>query len=126
VAGYAALLRRLRQETDRAVYAPRFDRSREESIAGAIGVHPWHRLVITEGNYLLYDAPGWSEVLPLLDETWYVEVPDDVRLQRLVARHEAHGRSPAEAQRWAGVSDQANADIVARTRKAADVLVDVD
>jgi len=126
VAGYAALLRRLRDETDHAVYAPEFDRSREESIAGAIAVHPWHRLVITEGNYLLYDAPGWSEVLPLLDETWFVEVADDVRRERLVARHMAHGRSPDDALRWASVSDQANAEIVARTRKVADVLVDVD
>jgi pantothenate kinase len=126
VHGYAALLRRLRTEHDHAVYAPEFDRSREESIAGAIGVHPWHRLVVTEGNYLLYDAPGWSEVLPLLDETWYVEVDDDLRLERLVARHVAHGRTPVEALEWASVSDQANAEIVARTRKVADVLVDID
>lgn len=126
VHGYAALLRRLRIETDHAVYAPEFDRSREESVAGAIAVHPWHRLVITEGNYLLYDAPGWTDVLPLLDETWYVEVDDDLRKDRLVKRHIAHGRSPVEALRWATVSDQANADIVARTRKVADVLVDID
>jgi len=126
VAGYAALLRRLRNETDRAVYAPEFDRSREESVAGAIGVHPWHRLVITEGNYLLLDSPGWSDVLPLLDETWYVEVDDELRRERLVKRHIANGRSPDEALRWTNVSDQANAEIVARTRKVADVLVDID
>ena len=126
VAGYAALLRRLHAETDHAVYAPEFDRSREESIAGAIGVHPWHTLVITEGNYLLYDSPGWTAVLPLLDETWYVEVDDDIRRERLVKRHMANGRSPADALRWATVSDQANAEIVARTRKVADVLVDID
>ena len=126
VAGYAALLRRLRNETDHAVYAPEFDRSREESVAGAIGVHPWHRLVITEGNYLLLDSPGWSDVLPLLDETWYVEVDDDLRRDRLVKRHMANGRSPDEALRWTNASDQANAEIVARTRKVADVLVDID
>jgi pantothenate kinase len=126
VAGYAALLRRLRSETDHAVYAPEFDRSREESVAGAIGVHPWHRLVITEGNYLLLDSPGWTGVLPLLDETWYVEVDDDLRRERLVERHIASGRSADDALRWTNVSDQANAEIVARTRKAADILVDID
>jgi pantothenate kinase len=126
VAGYAALLRRLRSETDHAVYAPEFDRSREESVAGAIGVHPWHRLVITEGNYLLLDSPGWTDVLPLLDETWYVEVDDDLRRERLVERHIASGRSADDALRWTNVSDQANAEIVARTRKAADILVDID
>ncbi|MEP7091572.1 MAG: nucleoside/nucleotide kinase family protein [Nocardioidaceae bacterium] len=126
VAGYAALLRRLRSETDHAVYAPRFVRSREESIAGAIAVRPEHRLVITEGNYLLYDGAGWSDVLPLLDEAWYVEVPEPARLARLEQRHLDQGKPPDEAHRWATVSDQANADLVSRTRAAADLLVEID
>jgi pantothenate kinase len=126
VAGYVALLRRLHIETDHVVYAPEFDRSREESIAGAIAVRPEHRLVVTEGNYLLHDAPGWASVRPLLDETWFVEQNERRRLERLVARHVEHGKPPDLAERWATVSDQANADLVARTRSAADVLVDID
>ena len=126
VAGYVALLRRLHIETDHVVYAPEFDRSREESIAGAIAVRPEHRLVVTEGNYLLHDAPGWANVRPLLDETWFVEQNERRRLERLVARHVEHGKPPDLAERWATVSDQANADLVARTRSAADVLVDID
>ena len=125
VAGYVALLRRLRSETNHVVYAPEFDRSREESVAGAIAVRPAHRLVVTEGNYLLLDEPGWSDVLPLLDEAWFVEGDEEQRLARLVRRHVEHGKPPALAQRWATESDQANADIVARTRQAADVLVDI-
>jgi pantothenate kinase len=46
VAGYVDLLRRLRTETDRTVYAPDFDRSRELSVAGAVAVRPEHRLVV--------------------------------------------------------------------------------
>ena len=126
VAGYVALLRRLHIETGHVVYAPQFDRSREESVAGAIAVRPEHRLVVTEGNYLLHDAPGWADVRPLLDETWFVEGDEARRLERLVARHVEHGKPPDLAERWASVSDQANADLVARTRSAADVLVDID
>ena len=126
VAGYVALLRRLHLETGHVVYAPRFDRAREESVAGAIAVRPEHRLVVTEGNYLLHDAPGWADVRPLLDETWFVEGDEARRLERLVARHVEHGKPPDRAERWATVSDQANADLVARTRTAADVLVDID
>jgi pantothenate kinase len=126
VGGYAALLRRLRTETDSTVYAPQFDRTRELSVAGAIAVRPEHRLVVTEGNYLLYDVGGWADVLPLLDETWFVEGDEEVRLDRLVRRHVRHGKPPGLAYRWATVSDQANADLVARTRPAADVLVDID
>jgi pantothenate kinase len=126
VAGYAALLRRLRDEVDQVVYAPAFDRDRELSVAGAIAVRPEHRLVVTEGNYLLYDGGGWSDVLPLLDESWFAQSDDEVRRSRLVQRHIDHGKPPAAAHRWAAVSDQANADIVARTRKVADVVVDID
>jgi pantothenate kinase len=126
VRGYAALLRRLRTETDSTVYAPQFDRTRELSVAGAIAVRPEHGLVVTEGNYLLYDAGGWADVLPLLDETWFVEGDEEVRLDRLVRRHVRHGKPPDLAYRWATVSDQANADLVARTRPAADVLVEID
>jgi pantothenate kinase len=125
VAGYTALLRRLHDEAEHTVYAPSFDRSRELSLAGAIAVEPRHRLVVTEGNYLLHDAPGWSSVLPLLDESWFVQADEQVRLARLVQRHIEHGKSPEAAHRWATVSDQANAELVARTRKAADVVVDV-
>ena len=56
--GYVDLLRRLRTETDHVVYAPAFDRSRELAVAGAIAVRPEHRLVVTEGNYLLLRRPG--------------------------------------------------------------------
>jgi pantothenate kinase len=126
VRGYVALLRRVRTETEYTVYAPEFDRSRELSVAGAIAIRPEHRLVITEGNYLLYDQQGWGDVLPLLDETWFVEGDEDVRLRRLVERHVEHGKAPDLAYRWATVSDQANAQLVARTRPAADVLVQID
>jgi pantothenate kinase len=125
VAGYTALLRRLHTETEHTVYAPSFDRSRELALTAVIAVEPWHRLVVTEGNYLLHDAPGWSQVLPLLDESWYVQADEGVRLDRLVRRHVEHGKAPDVARRWATASDQANAEIVARSRKAADVVVDV-
>ena len=125
VAGYAALLRRLRSSTGSTVYAPAFDRSRELSVAGAIAVRPGHRLVVTEGNYLLHDLEGWSEVRPLLDEVWFVEPPEQLRVERLVDRHVAHGKDPELARRWTVTSDQANADLVTATRARADVLVRV-
>jgi pantothenate kinase len=58
-AGYAALLRRIRDQRGdghEIVYAPEFRREIEEPIAGAIAVLPSTRLVITEGNYLLLEC----------------------------------------------------------------------
>lgn len=125
VAGYVALLRRLREGSDQTVRAPAFDRSRELVVEDAITVLPRHELVVTEGNYLLHDGPGWSELRPLLDEVWFVETDEAERLARLVERHVAHGKPRDLATRWASGPDQVNAHLVARTRARADVVVPV-
>jgi pantothenate kinase len=122
VGGYVALLRRLRGR-DEVVYAPAFDRSLEASRAAAIAVPPDVPLVVTEGNYLLLDEPGWRDVRPLLDEVWYVSVDEPLRLSRLVERHVAYGKARGDAVAWANGSAQRNAELVARTRPLADLQV---
>ena len=120
-AGYLALLERIVRQTpaDPPVYAPTFRRDIEEPIAGAIAVPSGCPLVVTEGNYLLL----WPEVRALLDEVWWVELDETTRVERLVARHVQHGRSPAEARAWVLRSDEANARLVAPGRDRADVVV---
>ena len=92
--GYLALLRRLAAETDHPVWAPGFERTLEQPLAGSIPVGPRSRLVVTEGNYLLLDRPPWPEVRAALSEVWYVEADAGVRLERLLARHVEFGKSP--------------------------------
>jgi pantothenate kinase len=118
-AGYAALLRRLQDADEPVVYAPEFRREIEEPIAGAIAVTNSVPLVVTEGNYLLY----WPEIKPLLDETWYVETDDELRVQRLIQRHIEYGKTPEYARAWVMRSDERNAELVARTAASADHLV---
>jgi pantothenate kinase len=108
------------------VYAPRFLREIEEPIAGWIPVAPDIPLVVTEGNYLLSADGVWSRVGPLLDEAWYVEMNEELRIDRLIARHVAFGKSAEDAQRWAQGSDQVNATLVAATRSRAEVIVELD
>jgi pantothenate kinase len=123
-AGYLALLRRIRQQRDTTIYAPAFDRTREVSLAGAIPVLPTHRLVVTEGNYLLLDTPVWREVRDELTECWFLGGDDDRRRDRLVARHLEHGRDRASAEAWMRRTDEPNALLVAATRDRADLVVD--
>ena len=119
-AGYAALLRRLRQQREgEIVYAPEFRREIEEPIAGAIPVLPATQLIITEGNYLLLDDGPWAGVSALLDEVWYVEVDDAVRTDRLAQRHERFGRSAKAARDWVDGVDEPNARLIATTRARA-------
>ncbi|MDX5575779.1 nucleoside/nucleotide kinase family protein [Streptomyces griseus] len=123
-AGYAALLRRLRDpDPEHAVYAPAFDRSLEEPVAGALPVPPDVPLVVTEGNYLLLDEGAWTPVRGLLDEVWFLDLDPEVRVRRLVDRHVRHGRLRPDAEEWVARSDEANARLVAGGRDRADLVV---
>ena len=122
-AGFVALLRRLRSADEPMVYAPLFRREIEEPIACALPVAGRVPLVIVEGNYLLLDHPDWRPVRALLDECWFLTLDDEVRVERLVARHVAHGRHPDEAREWVLRSDEANALLVAAGRNRADRIV---
>lgn len=119
-AGYVALLRRLLvQDDDEVIYAPEFRREIEEPIAGAIPIHARTQLVITEGNYLLLDEGPWADVRGLLDEIWYVDVPDEVRLHQLTRRHEQFGRGAEEAAEWVRGTDEPNARLIEASRVRA-------
>ena len=121
--GFVALLRRLRESTEQAVYAPTFRRDLEEAIAGAICVPRNVPLVVTEGNYLLSPDGAWSAVRGLLDEVWYLEPDDDDRLDRLVSRHMDFGRDLDTANARARGNDQRNAELIAATKIWADLVV---
>lgn len=110
-AGYAALLRRLRdQPAHETVYAPDFRREIEEPVAGALPVLAYTPLVITEGNYLLLDDdPAWAPVAGLLDEVWYLQVDADLRRERLTDRHVRFGRTREQALQWVAQTDEPNA-----------------
>ena len=126
--GYGDLLRRVSAQSagEPTVWAPRFDRTLEDPIAGSIGIEPEDRLIITEGNYLLLSQDPWQTARAHLDECWYLQLPDDVRRERLTRRHEDFGRSPQEAAQRALGSDEVNARLVAASRQGADLVVRAD
>jgi pantothenate kinase len=122
-AGYVALLRRLRDPDEGIVYAPRFDRGIEDSIANAVPVPPDVPLVITEGNYLLLRSGPWAQVAGLLDEVWYIDLAEETRLGRLIDRHMEFGRDAAGARERATGSDQRNAVLIEASREHASLVV---
>ena len=123
-AGYLNLMRRLKaQSADEVVYAPDYRREVEEAIAGAIAIDLATPLIITEGNYLLLEDAPWNQLPAVLDEIWYLDVPDELRCARLLARHKRFGRTQQQALNWMASTDEPNALRIAQGRARADVVV---
>ena len=123
VKGFTALIQRIKMDSAEPIYYPIFDRSIEESIAAQGVVYPSTRVVIVEGNYLMHDEDGWQEIAPLLDQSWYAFLEEDIRISRLISRHIAFGKDPESAKAWAKGSDQVNAELIETGVGRCDFLV---
>jgi pantothenate kinase len=105
---------------------PIFDREIEASIPDA-GLIPAHaKLVVVEGNYLLHDVYGWEKIGNYLDESWFLDVDDELRMQRLIARHIQFGKTPEAADKWSRGTDEMNAQLIERSRSRATLTVSLD
>jgi pantothenate kinase len=105
------------------VSVPGFSREIEEPIPNAAYISPEFSKVVVEGNYLLLGSGGWERAAALFDLRLFVEVDRDLRIARLIARHERFGKSPADARAWALGPDENNARIIEATATRADHVV---
>ena len=121
VAGYAAMLERLAAPSREAVAIPVFDRDLELSRAAAAVIAPHHRIVITEGNYLLLAGERWRAVRGCLDFSVFLDVPAEELRRRLMARWLGHGYGPAEAKEKTEANDLVNARLVMETSVEPDL-----
>jgi fructokinase len=119
--GFLHLVRRLRDGGE--VVAPIFDRSRDLAIAGAQPVPAETRVVICEGNYLLFDEDPWRELAPLWDITARLDVPLRELRARLIQRWLDHGLSRAAATRRAEINDVPNASRILERELPAQLLL---
>jgi len=123
--GFVNLLKRINSEIDRDIYFPIFHRNIEESYAADGVVYAKTKLVITEGNYLLASEGGWEQVAPELDEIWYLKINDELRLERLIKRHQEFGKDLKAAEAWARGTDEVNASLIELTASKADVIIEI-
>ena len=119
--GFKHLLLRVKNE-DEVVY-PVFDREREISIAGAGILKKNIRIVIVEGNYLLFDEEPWSCLSELWDYSVFLDVELTVLEQRLIDRWIDLGFSRAEAKQKALENDIQNANSVIASRIQANKII---
>lgn len=119
--GFAAMLRRI-HEAEHPVLAPDYRRDLHEPIAAGILLDT-RGIVITEGNYLALDLPGWSDARESIDFLVHIDTPDAAVYRRLIARHEAFGKDRAAAAHWVRTVDAPNIALVQSCASRADAIV---
>lgn len=110
-------------KTGQEVFAPLFDRSRDLAIAGAIAVPAAARVVIVEGNYLMFDEEPWRALGALWDLSARVDVPLPELRARLIQRWLSLNYSSAVATRRAEGNDIPNARRVMDKALACDIVL---
>lgn len=119
VAGFAALLDRLRANTQPDVAVPIFDRHMELSRNCARLIPQETEVLVVEGNYLLLDLPGWRDLAPAFDLTVFLDIPAEVLRERLYARWRYHGMAEADIPAKIEGNDMPNGlTVINRSRKA--------
>ena len=93
----------------RARHFPTFDRGQDKVIEAGGEVSEAVSILVFEGNYLLFDAPGWADLAPLWDASIWLEVPENVLETRLIQRWREHGLSEEQSIIRANENDLANA-----------------
>ena len=123
VDGFTSLLRRVKLNYQSEHKFPIFHREIESSMADEGLVPKESRVVVIEGNYLFSKDHNWAAVFPMLDHTWFIEIDDEVRIKRLIARHIRYGKTPIEAENWSRGSDETNARFIGLTAHRAENLI---
>lgn len=101
------------------IYAPGYDRRVHQAIAARHRVDA-RGLVLTEGNYLGLQDDAWALVREQIDLLIYLDVPQQILLQRLLNRSIEFGKTPEEANHWVRQVDQPNIMRVYSSRGRAD------
>jgi len=123
VGGLAAMLDRLRANTEDEIAVPIFDRSIETARAGAAVIPRTAEIVLVEGNYLLLDQMPWSGLASRFDMRLMIHVPQDVLQHRLEARWRGLGLPEAETLAKVQGNDLPNGIFVQDHSVDADALI---
>lgn len=121
VAGLDTVLRAVRARP--SVRYPTFDRAADKTVPDAGHIEADTSIVLVEGNYLLLDRPGWSDLAALFDLTVALEVSRVELESRLIQRWRDHGLPQDQARARARDNDMKNADFMTKHSRPADITI---
>lgn len=123
VEGFTSLLKSVKLNHQNDHKFPIFHREIEASVEDEGIVPKESKVIVIEGNYLFSIDHNWDAVFPSLNHTWFIEIDDEVRIKRLIARHIRYGKTPGEAEAWSRGGDEANARFIEQTATRAQNLI---
>ncbi len=121
VEGYLLILNRIKLGED--LKAPIYSREAHDVIDNALPIEPYHKIIVTEGNYLFADMEGWCEIKDIIDLKIYINAAKGVCEKRLLERHMRGGKTEAEALEKIKMVDMENFDLIDQTKKYADEVI---
>ena len=124
--GFNALLERLKNRDisqNETIYAPKFDRELDASIGSAIPILATDKCIIVEGNYLLLDKMGWSDLKPYFDLTIFIEVNEEELISRLTKRWLDLGLDEKTALKKVQSNDLLNIQLVSDNLLTPDITL---
>ena len=107
-----------------AFWWPAYSRIRHEPAAEGVRITGREDVCVVEGNYVLSGAPVWRDVARLFALGVFIDAPDEVLCERLLARHRAGGTDPDEARAKIARTDLPNARSIRAAKSAAGVVID--
>ena len=107
LAGFSHLIEALKNGSTKQF--PTFDRDQDSVIDNGGTVPDTVSILLFEGNYLLFDEPGWVDLADKWDASIWLDVSEAVLEKRLIQRWLDQGMSPEAAKARAQMNDLANA-----------------
>lgn len=120
--GLYDIVSRLRTGTQ-DVCAPVFERDHDRVNPEGHTVPTTVRFVLVEGNYLLLNRPGWSDLYPMFDLSIRIAPSEPVLRARLIKRWQDQGLPAPEVRRRVEENDLPNGRVALSEGRAADLRV---
>lgn len=113
---------------------PKYSREISDPIPNSIPIHPWHRIVLVEGLYMLHiQDPRFAPLYHLFHETWYVRAPTkEIQKHRLIQRSlqtwntvksQLWGPGIVGATKRVEMNDFQNSEMIEYCESIADVVI---
>lgn len=119
---FLELIKTVKQAQGEVSY-PTFDRQQDVVVSDGGIIPTSAQYIIVEGNYLLLQSGGWSDLSPLWDMSIYLDVPQSILRKRLIKRWLYYGLSYDDAVKRTEENDLKNAVTVIKQSASADYSI---